>query len=112
MNRKIGNVTIRITATWPKCLPYSLLTDKLDYLREKLPRDDQRDILVDDGLDEGLQPLHKLILPKLEDVVQDLAELVGQVLVVAFKQDRSIVAFKISIGFIRYFAVNRIWLKQ
>jgi hypothetical protein len=35
-------------------------------LGEQLTRDDEADVLVDDGLDEGLQAVHEIVLAQLQ----------------------------------------------
>ena len=52
-----------------------------DELAEELAGDDQGDVLVDDGLDEALEPVHELVLAQREDLLEDAAVAVGEIAV-------------------------------
>ena len=47
-------------------------TSEIVNLRKKLPRDDQGDVFIDNGFDEGLQSLDQFVLTKCEDGVKHL----------------------------------------
>ena len=49
--------------------------------REQLPGNDEAHILVDDGLDEGLEAVHQVVFAELKDPLQNRSVLVGEVAV-------------------------------
>ena len=51
---------------------FSKNTSEVVNLRKKLPWDDQGDVFIDNGFDEGLQSLDQFVLTKCEDGVKHL----------------------------------------